>query len=114
MNTQQILPKVSQCFEVGAILENSWGWEQTNIDFYCIIKMSGGWVTVLPMRKNVSAEVGFMTNHCQPTEINWNAKPQRKKIHVYGGTECFSFGNYAGAGSCSLWDGKESTETHYA
>jgi hypothetical protein len=115
MTQTQITPKVSDKFEPGAILENSWGWEQTNIDFFCIIDRKGDWVTVLPMVQERGPEIGFMTNKETPISINWNAKPRRKKLHSFDGKESgFSFGNYTGAGWCRLWDGKETYSTHYA
>lgn len=116
MNTQQkIQPLVSDKFEVGAILEDSWGYDQTNIDFYCIIERKGDWLTVLPMKQHTSEEIGFMTNEETPTEINYNAKPIRKKLKSWDGKESgFSFRNYTGGGWCRLWNGKPVTSTHYA
>lgn len=112
---KNITPKHSDTFEPGAILVNSWGWEQTNIDFYCIVKRSGQWVTVLPMTKHTSEELGFMVNDETPGTINFAASPQRKKLSFYNGKESgFSFGNYSGAGFCHLWKGKPETSTHYA
>lgn len=120
-NENEITPKVSTVFEVGAILEDSWGWEQTNIDFYCIIKRTGDWVTVLPMKKHAEPEIGqTMTNHSEPTDIDWTAKPKRKKIYKskesyqLGKELGFSFRDYTGGGWCNLWNGVPSTETHYA
>ena len=112
---KNIIPKHSDTFEPGAILVNSWGWEQTNIDFYCIVKRSGQWVTVLPMTKHTSEELGFMVNDETPGTINFAASPQRKKLSFYNGKESgFSFGNYSGAGFCHLWKGKPERSTHYA
>lgn len=113
----KVTPHVSTVFEVGAILYDSWGWEQTNIDFYCITNRKAGsaYCVVFPMKKSVSEEIGFMTNEVMPTEINWNAKPQLKKIKSFDGKESgFSFRNYSGGGWCKLWKGSKITETHYA
>ena len=116
MNTQtQITPKVLTEFQPGAILEDSWGYDQTNIDFYCIIARKGEWLTVLPMTKETSPEIGFMTNEETPLSINFQAQPIRKKLKTYDGKESgFSFRNYSGGGWCRLWDGKRSVSTHYA
>lgn len=112
---KKITPKVSENFEVGTILVNSWGWEQTNIDFFCIVERKGQYVTVLPMKKAESNEIGFMTNDVTPLEIINEAKPRRKKIMIYDGKESgFSFGNYSGAGYCKPWNGKPERESHYA
>jgi hypothetical protein len=112
---KQIEPKALSEFQPGAILEDQWGWEQTTVDFYCIIDRKGDWVTILPMFKNTSPEIGFMTNEETPGAINYNAKPVRKKIKSWNGKESgFSFRNYAGGGWCRLWDGEPAKSTHYA
>lgn len=104
-------PIVSTVFEPGAILYDSWGYDQTNIDFYCIIERKGDWVKVLPMKKSVSEEIGFMTNQVTPTEIDFSVKPRRKKLYKESG---FSFRDYSGGGWVDLWKGNPITETHYA
>jgi hypothetical protein len=113
---KDVTPRHMDKFEVGAILVDDWGWEQTNIDFYCIVKRSGQWITVLPMTKITGPEKGFMTNDEEPGEINFAADPQRKKIKQgQNGKEYgFSFRDYAGGGCCRLWSGKPETSTHYA
>ena len=110
----KVKPHVAQCYEVGAILENNWGYEQTNIDFYCIIERTANFVTLLPMKQHTSPEVGFMTNYETPTEIDWSAKPFKRKL-----AKNKSDGKEAGCGIasygwCRLWDGKPSLSTHYA
>lgn len=108
--------KVSDNFEVGAILTDSWGWEQTNYDFYAIVKRSGMFVTIAKLKKSTGPEIGFMTTHSMPVfEIDETVKPLRKKVKVFDGKESgFSLRDYAGGGWVNLWDGKEVTETHYA
>ena len=46
--------KPSLTFTPGAILVDSWGWDQTNIDFYRITKRSGDFVTVEKLKKSTS------------------------------------------------------------
>lgn len=105
-----VKPIVANSMKVGAILYNSWGYEQTNIDYYCVVKRQGDWVTVLPMTKEASAETSFMSNTVKPIEIDHSAIEFRKKINTWGGQEGASMDN----GSLSLWGGKELTESHYA
>lgn len=116
MNTNKINPVQSTNFEVGAILIDTWGWEQTNKDFYCIIKRSGHWVTILPMTKK-KREIGYqtMTTENLPDEVDYSAKPIRKKVFKRGDKEIgFTLRNYSGGGWCDLWEGKPETATHYA
>lgn len=114
---KDVVPKHSDKFEVGAILVDSWGWEQTNIDFYCIVKRSGNWLTVLPMsKKSTEMNVQYMTREELPGEINFGADPQRKKLQLSseGKEYGFTFRDYACGGYCRLWDGEKETSTHYA
>lgn len=114
MNTNTVNPHVATSYEVGAILYDNWGYEQTNIDYYCIIERKGDYVKVLPMKKNVS-RAGDMITTDTPIEIDYSAKPIRKKVQKHEGKELgFTFGNYAGGGWCNLWNGKPKTATHYA
>lgn len=110
-----ITPHFSTNYEVGAILYDSWGCEQTNIDFYCIIERKGDWLTLKPMTKK-TLESPFrndtsMIKSVMPGVIIGFEKPIRKKLKRESG---FTFRNYAGGGWCSLWNGKEKTSTHYA
>lgn len=115
-----LTPTVSKTYQVGAILEDSWGYEQTNIDFYCIIKRSESngkvWLVVQKMLKKVrDGENMSMSTYETPSVIDTNEKPIRKKLKVFNGEEAgFSFRDYSGGGWCRLWDGKESLATHYA
>lgn len=111
---KNVVPFYSDKFEVGAILTASWGWEQTNIDFYCIVKRAGNWLTILPMTKKTSEEKGFMTNEETPGEINFTADPQRKKIQLSSDGKEYGFSVTGSFGYCKLWDGKPETSTHYA
>lgn len=107
---ENIIPVVSETFTPGAILVSSWGWEQTNIDFYVIVERKNAFVKLLKI-SNRSEYIGNMTSKELPGNIYINEKPFRKKIKSWDGIEKgFSILN----GWCSLWDGKEKTATHYA
>lgn len=110
-----IEPKQSDKFEVGAILEDSWGYEQTNVDFYCIIARKDLWLTVMPMTKIETAQAISMTGTVRPDKIKQGEKPQRKKLRVWSCKETgIRFRNYSGGGWCSLWNGKDQYVSHYA
>lgn len=114
---KDVVPKKSDLFEVGAILTDSYGWEQTNIDFYCIVKRAGKWLTILPMtKKSTDMNAQYMTREELPGEIDFAADPQRKKIQLSsdGKESGFSLRDYSMGGWCRLWDGEKETSTHYA
>lgn len=112
---KNVVPMVCNEYETGAILHDSWGWEQTNVDFYCIVKRTEQTVTILPMKQKRSEEIGFMTNEETPTEIDFSSDPISKKVKSRDGKEIgFTLRNYSGGGWVSLWDGSPKTSTHYA
>lgn len=115
--SETITPHQSDAYEVGAILEHSWGYDQTNIDFFVIVKRTDSpkGVTFLTLQEMTTAdknETGFMTGDCQPGVIVENAKPFRRKLHSYDGEERgVAIESY---GWCSLWDGKPARWSSYA
>lgn len=51
--------------KVGDILYTSWGYDQTNIDFYVVTKVSGRKTTVAKIAQD-SESIGFMQDRCWP------------------------------------------------
>lgn len=110
------VPEAKTKYQLGAILCDQWGYEQTNISFYVIIKRSGNYLTVLPMKKNpVSSDQSGMSKYVVPGDVDMDSKPILKKLRICNGEEFgFPFRNYTGGGWCRLWNGKPVNETHYA
>ncbi len=52
-------------FKVGEIIYNSWGYDQTNIDYYEIVKTSSHFVWLRPIASAVT-ETGFMSGDSKP------------------------------------------------
>lgn len=99
----------------GAILVDRWGMEQTNIDFYCIVKRSGDFVTLLPMSSISKFKGSTQVSENLPGEVNYGAKTLRKKLKYQDGQPVgFSLRDYTGGGWVKLWDGKARLATHYA
>lgn len=64
---------------VGDILRSSWGYDQTNIDYYEVTKVLGKYVEIRELSQE-SKETGFMSGQCIPTPGNFIGKPMRKKV----------------------------------
>lgn len=107
-------PRVMETYSPGAILEFSWGYDQTNIDYFLIVARKGDWLTLVSLGKSQQEERGFMQGVCEPSqEANTGAKPFRRK--VCRDREGKEFGcKIKSYGWCSLWDGKPSHWTGYA
>lgn len=116
LDLSTIEPHVATEYEVGAILEYSWGYDQTNIDYFVIVRRSesarGAWLTLVPLTTRDKQETGFMTGDCLPGVIVQGAKPFRRKLAIDNGRE---FGvAIRSYGWCGLWDGKPSRWSSYA
>jgi hypothetical protein len=113
MKTNQIKLHVSEIYDVGAILKYSWGYDQTNIDFFCIVKISEKFLTLLPMRSVVTRNTGWAMGKSIPTTIDESAKPIRRKLAKDGKGIPFGVA-IRSYGWCKLWNGKEAEWTAYA
>ena len=93
------------------ILECSWGYDQTNVDFYKVLKIKNGWATVQAVGTKEVSDSGFMTTLATP-DLDIKGKTFRRKIHNYGFSgDCISISSYA---SANVWGGQPVRASHYA
>jgi len=95
----------------GDIFNYTWGYEQTNQDFYKIIKKSASCVWIKKLKVHEEDDGGFMTGISTPlNEYEPNAKEERKIPYLYNNEPHLNF-KY---GSCEKWDGEPARTSHYA
>jgi hypothetical protein len=112
--------------KVGDILYSSWGYDQTNIEFFKVVKVSEFSVWIQEVGSKIVEITGWAHEKVVPSDSSdyqvrdWDnpgeyitkTHPiQRKKIQTYGGGYGVSLNSYAIA---QLWDGKpkEASHTH--
>jgi hypothetical protein len=96
----------------GDILVSHWGYDQTNVDFYTVIKKTGLGVTLAPMgEKIVEYNSNNMSGRVLPGEINYTAKTINRKIKKYSGGVYVSINTFATA---SKWNGQPQYFSNYA
>jgi Peptidase M66 len=120
-------------YQPGAILESSWGYDQTNVDYFQIVKRTNDTVFLIPLNSR-NVESKDMRGQCipadpmQPGEYvscvgTWNGKPIRRRLCRYkesinnppsSGRIGQVFGCSIKHGWCRLWDGSPSHWTAYA
>ena len=89
---------VEKC-KVGDIYYSSWGYDQTNVDFYKVLEKKGSYATIVGIGKVVVDRDSMEVNDrvvANPNVID--GEPMRKKIGEYG----FTLNSYSKA---SPWDG---------
>lgn len=87
--------------KVGDILNTSWGYDQTNVDFYVVTRVSAARVWVRTIASDYEAS-GSMQGQCWPAMPIQMTGPET--MHVARGTSCSIKGH-----SASLSEGR----THY-
>ena len=104
----------SDGYVAGAIIRDSWGYDQTNIDFYRIVKRSGEWVTLERLR-SIQHDDGpqAMTGKAEPGERLKGARAFRRKLQRNAHGEVMGFQIDRGVGWARLWDGQPSTYSSY-
>jgi len=95
--------------KVGDIFVNSWGYEQTNVDYYQIIERPSAHFAIVKEigAKMVEGSAGRDCCNMLPMKDVFleNGKEMRVKITNYGkGSESFKVNSYS---SASLWKGEE-------
>ncbi len=102
----------TETVEVGDIFYCSWGYDQTNIDFYKVVKKTKTGISIVPMSKKViEYNDRYMTGKVVPGEVFVGAKPMRRKLNKYGDKFYISINSFS---SASKWSGRPETFSYYA
>jgi hypothetical protein len=105
-------PPTPSSFAPGAILASSWGYDQTNVDFYRVEKIKGDWITLQEIAaSDASADSDLaMTGRVVPAVPHApKGEPFRRKLRT--GSQCVKISSYEFA---SAWDGTPQRVSWYA
>lgn len=97
----------------GDILVSSWGWEQTNVDFYEVVKATAKTVTVRELEQ-LRIDSGNMTGYVMPIKGRYKGEEMRRKVHSgkpYNEEDFIMIESYEYA---RPWNGKRQGYTAYA
>jgi hypothetical protein len=97
--------KAAKDMKVGDIYYTSWGYDQTNVDFYKILEVKKGSAVIVKVGSRTVSDNGPSTM-VVPSPENETGKPMLKRMGVYG----FSIASYA---SATKWDGEPKYETGF-
>ena len=101
----------SHALTVGSILASSWGYDQTNVDFYMVTRTTKTSVYIRKIRSEVTRS-GGPSDSVMPCLLGRpdsdSAEPKRKKVQTYDGRPYVSLSTYA---SAYLWDGTPQRQT---
>lgn len=75
--------EMSKKIEIGTILYSSWGYDQTNVDFYQVVEKKGLKVVIREIRQISSKEKGF-TAYVEPLKDKFIGEPEAHIINQFG------------------------------
>lgn len=98
--------------EVGHVLVSTWGYEQTNVDFYEVTKVvSDRTVEIREIGSRITETIGWAMGKRLPDIGNYTSQPMRKRVDMSGGDASVTIRSFA---SASLWSGRPVSFTSYA
>jgi hypothetical protein len=66
--------------KVGDVLKASWGYEQTNVDYYEVIKLSGKRTVTLRAIAQDSMDTGWQRGRCTPVKGHYIGEPLNRRV----------------------------------
>ena len=123
-----IKKKFRNPFIPGDIVHHSWGYDQTQCDYYQVTRTTKAGVTLKPIKnETVSGSEGFMSRSCMPvkdgfckaysalSQYDGMITEKKKRIMAYledsGELKYYIPTPY---GWCNKWDGRQKYESSYA
>ncbi len=102
-----------QKFKVGSILSSSWGYDQTNVDFYKVVKRTKKSLWLIEIgSSSVEGSEGFMSDKVVPNPEAETGEVFMKRIYIANGEEqSVAIKSYA---SATLYEGTPKYRSWYA
>lgn len=98
--------------ELGTIFAASWGYDQTNVDFYEVVRRTAKNVWVRPIESKKTYNPQAMTGTAKPIPGTFTGNPVRRKITNWNGDHYIAAGYKQSAKMCAP-DSVHQT-SHYA
>lgn len=95
----------------GAIFSSSWGYDQTNIDYYQVTRATAKTVWLRPIAQTTAEVTGSMSETVQPVPDDFTGDEFRRKVKPYGPEPFININECAIA---RLWNGAAQHQSHWA
>jgi len=93
---------------VGDIFFSQWGYDQTNLDYYQVVKTTPKMIALRKIDKRMTRGRGEPTEYYMPIANKFTGPELRKKLKEHRGRAYVDLNSYA---SAYKWDGKERDQT---
>ena len=102
--------------EVGTIVGSSWGYDQTNVNYYQVVKRTPKMVVLRPIGKRTVSDDGGPVTYVEPDPNRYNATGEadfRRKIALPEWGDDEESVRISGYEYAFIWDGSPDYETGY-
>lgn len=100
-------------FKKGDVLQGSWGYDQTNVEFFEIVEAKGRKVTIRELgHATVKGSEGFMCESVVPDHGRYIGQPETHIAQTYSGDSWYI--KLHDSCSLSLWEGGKRYKSWYA
>lgn len=89
------LSEQQTALKVGDVLRSSWGYDQTNIDYYQVVELFGKRGVVLREISAETVETGWLQGNSVPAVDQFIGEPMRKQVSESGSVKVRDFGVWA-------------------
>lgn len=86
-----VLGAKQEALKVGDVLQCSWGYEQTNIDYFQVVELFGKRGVVIRKIACESVDTEFMQGRSVPAVDQFIGEPMRKQVSDSGSVKIYSF-----------------------
>ena len=106
-------PYVENDFEIGDILYTSWGYDQTNVEFFQVVGKTAKTIKVREIGADVR-ETGFMCGYSMPVKDDFQDRPWYGNGRNEFTVQCRRYMRSPIYGGLWKWDGKPKYTSWYA
>ncbi len=99
----KVTPEKIKSLSIGSIFYCSWGYEQTNIDFYQVISIKGIMIEIQAIKSSLIEHDTHDSGKVIPLKDEFRGQPIKKKLQCMDNTFRIAIHSFADA---YLWDGK--------
>jgi hypothetical protein len=106
-------PEALAKIQVGSIFSCSWGWEQTNVDFYQVTEIKGRTLTLRQIASESVGQTSWASNNVIAQKDAFKGEPFKKLVQFLG-NEYTPYLTLSSFETAFLWDGKPTHRSWWA
>ena len=103
---RKVTPEKMATINIGDIFYDSWGYEQTNVDFYQVVQKKNATVVLREIAAREVGEIGYMSANVVAVKDHFIGEEFQKRVTAYA--------DRLTAGHFNKWDGRPLYNSWYA